>query len=374
VSMEATLRPRLRIRPRSQSAEHAPLPRLAALLALAPLAIGAEMAHQPLLAFPLSVLALAGGAFLLGEAAEVVATRLGEAVGALLTATLSNTVTLAILGAALVEGLYDVVHASIVGAILGNILFALGAAMLAGGLGRAKQSFGREAAAVNSTLLLVASFAFLVPALVGKLVGDRDPAIALKLTVPIAVILLATYVVGLLFSTRTHRHLYDATPGGGTHKAHPLMERYPVPILVASVAVVALLAEVLANSLGPVGDRAGIPPLFLGIVVIGLVANSVEIATALRMARRDRMNVALQVATGSGIQVMLFVTPLLVFASLALGRPLSMEFPMVMALLVGMASVLVNVVASDGESTWYEGVLLLALYAIVGLVFLVLPV
>ncbi|HEV8358908.1 MAG TPA: calcium/proton exchanger [Candidatus Thermoplasmatota archaeon] len=372
--MEARLR-RFSIRPHRAPA-HGPLPRLAYLALLAPVAFAASAAHAPAVAFPLGAMALVGAAFLLGEAAEVVALRLGEGLGSLVTASLSNLVTLTIVGAALVEGLYGVVHAAIIGAILGNVLFALGGAMLLGGVGREKQSFGREAAAVNATLLMMASFALLMPAIVGRLAADRDPLVTEKLTIPISLVLLGTYFIGLLFSTRTHKHLFNpaAADEEERHRAHPAIVKHPLPVLAGTVLLVGAMAETVAENLQPVGAASGIPSLFLGIVVIGIITNSVEIATAWRMARKDHMNVAIQVATGSGIQVMLFVTPILVFLSLLLPTGLlSLEFPMAMVVAVGMAAVLVNIVASDGESTWYEGVLLLALYAIVASVFLVLP-
>lgn len=350
------------------------LPRPVFLLVFLPAAVIAADAGVPLLAFPTSVLALIGGAFLLGEAAEVVAHRVGEGIGSLVTATLSNLVTLTILGAALLNGDYNVVQAAIVGAILGNILFALGGAMLLGGWNREKQSFGQEAAASNATLLIIASFALLLPALVGRFVGDDAPGIGRDLTVPISLILFGTYVVGLLFSIKTHRHLFNPAQDAEEHAAHRLVERYPVPVLVVSVLMVAMMAETLAASIEPVGHGLGLSELFLGIVVIGVITNSVEIAAAWRLAKRDRMNVTIQIATGSGVQVMLFVVPLLVFISLLLPSGLlSLEFPMAMATAVVMATLLVNIVASDGESTWYEGVLLLALHASVAVVFFFHP-
>jgi Ca2+:H+ antiporter len=346
------------------------VPRLGALAILAPLAWAAGHAGIPALAFPLSILALIAGAFLLGEAAEVVASRVGDGLGSLVTATLSNLVTLTIVGAALLNGLYEVVQASVVGAILGNILFALGGAMLVGGWGRERQTFGKEAAATNATLLLVSAFALMIPAVVGRLVGDADPQISEKLTIPVVIILFMTYVIGLLFSVKTHRHLFNPE-STGEHRLGPVFfERMPLIALSGSVLLVAVMAETLANSIAPVGESMGLSPFFLGIVVIGVITNSVEIAAAWRFARQDRMNVTIQIATGSGIQVMLFVVPVLVLVSTLLPTGiLSLEFAMSMVLAVGFAAMLVNVVASDGESTWYEGVLLLALFAIIGIVF-----
>ena len=350
------------------------LPRITALALLAPLAVVASLLHLPLAAFPLALLGLVGGAFLLGEAAEEVAGRLGEGLGALVLATLSNLVTLTIVGATLLEGLYDVVRAALAGAILSNLLVALGGAMVLGGWKREKQTFGREAAAVNATLLMVAAFGLLTPGIADLLFAGQVQNVGERLTIPIALVLAGVYIAGLLFSTRTHRHLFNPARAAERHVPHPFIQRHALPVLVGSVVLVAALAETLAENVVPVGERIGLSGIFLGIVVIGLVANSVEIAAAWQFARRDRMNVTIQIATGSAIQVMLFVVPVLVLASLALDTGLlSLEFPMAMVAAIGMAIVLVNIVASDGESTWYEGVLLLALYAILASVFLLHP-
>lgn len=349
-----------------------PAPRLWFLVLAAPLAWAAHAADLPTLAFPLAAVALVGAAFVLGEAAEVLASRVGEGVGSLLTATFSNIVTLTVLGAALLKGLYDLVLAGLIGALLGNILLALGGAMLAGGWGRDRQSFGRAAAASNATLLIAATFALVLPTLVGRIVDGDRPGAALDLTLPVCLILLATYVLGLYFSVKTHRHLFDAATVAYT-RAHPFLIEHPLPVLAASVAAVGAMAQVAASSIEPVGERLGLSPAFMGIIVVGAIANSVEVSAAWKFARRDRMNLTLQIATGSGIQVVLFVTPLLVLLSQVLpGGPLALDFPLVMVVVAVMAVLLVNIVSADGESTWYEGVLLLALHLVVAVVFYIL--
>ncbi|MCA1813689.1 MAG: calcium/proton exchanger [Halobacteriales archaeon] len=356
------------------SAVRASFPRAALLMLLAPVAWWAELAGMPLVAFPASVLALVGGALVLGEAAEVVAHKAGQGIGALLTATLSNLIDLAILGAALSAGLYEVVQAGIAGAIIGNVLFALGGAMFLGGLRRSKQVFPREAATTNTTLLLLASFAIVAPTLAAAVVGAKSPDVGQRLTLPIAIVLFITYVGAMVFSLRTHRDLFNPdTPDGEAALAvHPLFDRHPYVVLVVSVAFVAWMAEVLAGNIEPVGHGLGLSPLFLGIVVIGVVTNAVEIATCWRMALRDRIHVALQAAVGGSIQVVLFVVPVLVFVSQFLAHGgLSLDLPLDMTVSILMTAILINVVASDGESTWYEGAMMLALWAIIAMVFYV---
>jgi Ca2+:H+ antiporter len=356
----------------SEAAGAGVIPRTVYLAVLAPLAF--VLYHFGLLtaALCLAVLALVGGAFLLGEAAEVVAQRLGEALGALLTASLSNVVTLALLGAALIDNERDFVRASIVGAILGNLLLALGGGMLLGGWGRERQRFGREAAATNTTLLLVSGFAILFPTLADA-ATDSTTLTAAHMTTPLAVVLFLTYVAGLVFSVRTHKHLFDVAQAALPHSAHPWIRRFAPLVLILSVALVGWMADIVAGTIGPAGARLGLSPLFMGVVVVGAISNSVEISAAWRFARQDRMNLTLQIATGSCIQVMLFVVPVLVLFSLALPAGLlALQFNMPMAIAVLMSVILVNVVAADGESTWYEGVMLVALFVVVAVAFYVL--
>lgn len=377
MAVRGALRLRARVGAWPEAQDPAPgrvkLPRLAWLAVLAPLALAAQLAGAPHAAFPLAVLGLVGGSFLLGEASEVVGSRLGQGVGSLVTATLSNLVTILVVGAALFEGLYDVVQASITGAIVGTILFALGGAMFLGGLGREKQTFNREAAAVNTTLLMVASFALLIPALTQNLVGDRRPDIAARITLPLAVILVTVYLAGLLFSTRTHKHLFNPPTAEAHERTPSIVARFPIAVLVGSVGLVAMAAQSFAVSITPVSETLGLNALFVGIVVVGVVTDAVEISASWRAARRDRMHTALQVTTSSAIQAALFVAPVLVFLSLLTPRLLTLQFQMVEVVAILMSAVLVNVVSADGESTWYEGVLLLTLYAILALVFFVSP-
>ncbi|MCA1813519.1 MAG: calcium/proton exchanger [Halobacteriales archaeon] len=349
------------------------LPKLSYLALLAPLSFAAHALGYATAAFPLAVLGLVGGAFLLGEASEVLGSRIGQGLGSLVTATLSNLVTILVVGAALFAGLYDVVAASVTGVILGTLLFALGGAMFLGGLGREKQTFNREAAGVNTTLLMVASFALLIPALAQALLGARAPDIGARITLPLAVLLIVVYLAGLMFSTRTHKHLFNPPTAAEHGTVSTFASRYPLPLLVGSVALVAMAAETFASSLEPVSAGIGLSGPFIGIFVVGVITDAVEISASWRAARRDRMHAALHVSTGSAIQAALFVAPILVFLSLLTPRMLSLQFEMTEVVAILMSAVLVNVVASDGESTWYEGVLLLSLYAILGLVFFFSP-
>lgn len=352
------------------------LPSVAWLSALAPVSILAHETGHEGIAFVAALLTLAGGAFVLGEAAEVVARRIGEGLGALLVATMSNMVTLVLVGAALLQGFYHIVRAAIVGAILGNLLLALGGAMALGGLGRERQRFSQMAAGSNTSLLVLASFAVIIPTIVGGLSGQAGADRAASLSLPIAVVLLGAYLLGLVFSVRTHRHLFNIKPTGHSllHEAPPWIERMPGTLLVAGVGLVAWMSVIVAEGIEPVALANGVPANFLGIIVLGAVANSVEIVSAWRSAHRDRMNVAFQLVTGSGIQVMLFVLPVLVLVSWMLPYGvLSLTFPLTMAAAIGMATFLVHLVASDGESNWYEGSLLLVLYGILGVVFFVIP-
>jgi Ca2+:H+ antiporter len=365
------------------------------LLVLVPVAVALEIAHAaPVAVFLGSALAIVPLAGIIGRATEQLAERVGPGAGGLLNATFGNAAELIIAVIGLSHGLTDVVKASITGSVIGNALLVLGLSVLAGGLKHPVQRFNRMAASLGSTLLVLAAIGMLMPTLFWYAAkdpmlrggGGTTPAALQRLekglSVEIAVVLGAVYLLSLLFSLRTHRHLYA---GDGVHpvspdgaappgEGRPRSARGALLLLVAGSALIALLSEFLVGALEPAARALGLTDLFVGVVVVAIVGNAAEHSSAVVAALRDRMDLALHIAIGSGLQIALFVTPLLVGISYLVGpAPIDLHFTLLEVGAVVLGVVSVHLVCQDGESNWMEGVLLLAVYAILGVAFYFLP-
>jgi Ca2+:H+ antiporter len=358
---------------------------LLALLVFVPLAALAELLHWgALTTFVFAALAIIPLAGTMGDSTERLAARLGAGIGGLLNATFGNAAELIIAVAALARGLYPVVQASLTGSILGNALLVLGMAILSGGFRRERQTFDRSAAGVGSTLLVLAAIGLLVPAAfhwtaeIARASGtvDRGEEIEMEhgLSLAIAIVLFTVYVLSLLFSLRTHRHLYRGPASPGTHEAPRGGVRGAVVTLVVSTVLVAWMSEILVGVVEEASHALGLTPIFVGVVVVAVVGNAAEHSTAVLMAVRNKMDLAMNIAIGSSIQIALFVAPLLVFLSYGVGpQPMDLRFSLFEVLAVGMAVVVVHMVAQDGESNWLEGALLVAVYLILAIAFYFLP-
>jgi len=353
---------------------------LLVFVALAPLA---EALHWgPLAVFGFSAIAIVPLAGLMGAATERLASRLGAGVGGLLNATFGNAAELIIALVALEKGLFDVVKASLTGSIIGNILLVLGVSMVAGGMGRERQRFDRSAAAASSTLLALAALAMLVPAVFHfvteaevarqAITPERELAIERSLSLEIAIVLFASYLLSLLFTLRTHKHLY--TGAAGEHEHRPVQVGRAILTLVVATALVAWMSELLVGAVEATSRAVGLTEVFVGVIVVAVVGNAAEHSTAVLVAMKNHMDLALNIAIGSSIQIALFVAPVLVFASYAMPHgPMDLRFSALEVLAVLAAVGVVNLVAQDGESNWLEGALLLAVYVVLGLAFFFLP-
>jgi Ca2+:H+ antiporter len=351
------------------------------LLVFLPLALLGKWLHWPAPAvFGCAALAIVPLAGLMGHATEALADRLGAGVGGLLNATFGNAAELIIALIALRRGLYDVVKASLTGSIIGNILLVLGLAMLAGGARRERQAFDRSAATVGSTLLALAAVGLVVPALfhvvahAEALTAAATLAREHDLSLEIAIVLFAVYLLSLLFTLRTHPHLYRGRPAdAAAHPAHAPLGGAVVRLLGATAGV-AVMSEVLVGAVEEASHALGLSEVFVGVIVVAIIGNAAEHSTAVVAALRDRMDLAMSVAIGSSIQIALFVAPLLVFASYAIGpRPMDLRFTVFEVVAVAIAVSVTHLVAQDGESNWLEGVMLLAVYLVLGIAFYALP-
>lgn len=347
------------------------------LMIFVPLAIGLELAHaDPTFVFLTSAIGIIPLAGWMGRATEWMAESLGEGVGGFLNATFGNAAELIIAIMALRAGLHDVVKASITGSIIGNILLVLGVALVAGGAKRTELRFNRTAASLGTTLLVLSAVALVVPALFHQLAVRTDVALERTLSLEIAIVLAITYVLSLVFTLRTHRHLYVSKSEHGSDEA---LGMHHVPmwvaglVLAAATVLIALLSEFLIGAVGHAAETLGMSDVFVGVFVVAIVGNAAEHSTAVLVAMKNKMDLAMNIAVGSSLQVALLVAPVLVFLSYLFGNPLDLLFTPFEIAAVAIAVGVVTLIAQDGESNWMEGVLLLAVYTIIGFAFYALP-
>jgi len=350
------------------------------LLIFVPVAIGLRFLApewQTLIFFAscVAILPLAGW---LGRATEHLAARTGEGIGGLLNATFGNAAELIIALVALREGLHEIVKASLTGSIIGNVLLVMGAAVLAGGLRFKTQRFNATAARSQASMLTLAAIALIVPAAFHYLGGPGAAARQADLSLEIAAVLLVTYFLGLVFALHTHKQLFAgkaaeaAAVEGGHHK--PWTFARSLTILLGATALVAWISEILVGSVEHAAEALGMTSVFVGVVVVAVIGNAAEHSTAVLVALKDRMDLSLGIAIGSSIQIALFVAPVLVLASRFVGPgPMNLVFTPAEVLAIVLAVAISSQIAGDGESNWLEGVQLLAVYLVLGIVFYFLP-
>jgi len=352
------------------------------LVPFIPIAIALDVAGaSPTLIFATSALGVIPTAAMMGRATEELAERSGPGIGGLLNVTFGNAPEIIIALFALHEGLHEVVKASLIGSILGNTLLVLGAAMFVGGVGRQRQRFDRTAASAQSAMLLLAAAAMAMPAIFEMVEGRGlpDPGAEIinygssveGLSFAVAVVLLVTYGAALLFSLKTHRDLFNPPDTDDGH-GEPWSVRRSVLLLAVAGVAVGVMSEILVGSISETAESAGLSEFFIGVIVVAIVGNAAEHWVAVLVARKDKMDLAVNIAIGSAAQIALFAAPLLVLVSWILG-----PFPMPLVFngfeLGGMfLAVLISLhVTSEGESTWFEGFQLLAVYLVLAIAFFV---
>ena len=347
------------------------------LLALIPVTLALEHAEAPApWVFFAAAAAIVPIARLIVRSTEQLATYTGDAVGGLLNATFGNAPELIIALVALRAGLLDMVRASLAGAILANLLLALGIALLLGGLRFHNQTYNAAAARVYSSMMLIAAISLTVPSAFSRVLAPaetvREEAL---LNIGLAVVLLAVYALYLVFMLRTHPA--EFTGEAGSHAAHDgpqwsLMRA--VGSLVAASLLAAWMSEILVGAAEGTGTALGMSQVFIGIVLLAIVGGAAESGSAIAMALRNRMDLTMGIALGSCIQIALFVAPALVLASYFVApRPLELSFSPAEIGSLFMAVLIGALVAGDGRSNWYKGVQLIAVYLIIALMFYFMP-
>lgn len=345
------------------------------LLIFIPATVALELLKaDPLLIFAASALAIIPLAGLLGRATEHLTSHVGAGIGSLLNASLGNAAELIIALVALREGLHDVVKASLTGSIIGNVLLVMGASMIAGGVKYERQKFNQTAAGLGSSLLVLAAVSLIIPALFHFTAADRGVRIEHELSLLIAIVLFIIYVLSLAFSLKTHRHLY----AGQEHDCHDIGERpwsYRMSLIVLTVVtiLIGIMSEMLVGAIEPAAHQLGLTQVFVGVILVALVGNAAEHSTAVLMAMKNKMDLALGIAVGSSMQIALFVAPVLVFASYFFGEPLDLIFTPFEVAAVTMSVLILGFISMDGESHWMEGVMLVGVYAMLAVAFFFLP-
>jgi Ca2+:H+ antiporter len=346
------------------------------LLALVPISLVLEFMHAPpLWVFFTSALAIIPLAEWMRRGTEHIATRAGSAIGGLLSVTFGNAAELILAIFVLSTGNTHVVKATITGSIVGNSPLGLGLAIVAGSWGRAKQTFPRERAGLLASLLIISVIALLLPALFdyterGIMASPNAGSLDQNLSLGVAIVLILVYVANLIYTLVTHSDVFAGheEEEEGSEKAWSMKKS--LLVLVLATVGVALEAEMVSGALEATASMLGLTEFFLGLIVLPLVGNAAEYFSAIYFARKDKMDLVVSIAVGASIQVALLTAPLLVLVSYLLGHPMDLVFanPLELIAIAGVAFT-VNSIAQDGETTWFEGVLLIAVYALFGLAF-----
>lgn len=345
------------------------------LLIAMPVAAGLEIlgVAAPLIFF-VAALAIVPLAALIVHSTEHLAAYTGAALGGLLNATFGNLPELIIAMVALRAGLVDMVRASLVGALLANLLLALGIAFLLGGLRHRVQEYNPAAARSYATMMLLASLSMVVPSAFHRFLGGPAPRHAAALDTGVVIVLLGAYALYLVFMLRTHPELFaGAKAAEADHGAHWSLARAIGTLLAASLGA-AWMSEILVGAAEATGHALGMSPLFIGIVLLAVVGGAAESGAAIAMARKNQMDLAVGIAMGSCLQIALFVTPVLVLSSrLIAPEPLTLGFSRLEIGALFMGVLIGGTVAADGRSNWYKGVQLIAFYLILAAMFYLIP-
>ncbi|HEY9828562.1 MAG TPA: calcium/proton exchanger [Stenomitos sp.] len=351
-----------------------------ALLLFIPISVGSHVLHMdPLIVFITAGLAIVPLASWMGLATEEIAVVVGPTLGGLLNATFGNATELIIAIIALRAGFIEVVKASLTGSIIGNLLLVMGLSMFLGGLRYREQTFQPVIARVNASLMNLAVVAILLPTAVHFSAPKIETLQIQRFSIAVSCVLIAVYGLTLLFSMKTHSYLYDVgiaeneAEGEGssssTQPAHRPNLKLWVGILLAATLAVAVESELLVGSLESATEQLHLTPLFTGVVLLPIIGNAAEHATAVTVAMKNKMDLSLSVAVGSSLQIALFVAPVLVLLGAAIGQPMDLDFNPFELVAVTVSVFIANSISSDGQSNWLEGMLLLAAYVVIGFAF-----
>ena len=344
---------------------------LYSMLVFVPASFWLGLTHaSPVAVFVVSCLAILPLAGLMGEATEHLAHHTTPGTGGLLNATFGNAAELIIGFMALRAGETEIVKASLTGSIIGNMLMVLGLAMLLGGWKHKELRFNRMAAETGSSMMLLAVVALVIPAIYATVTHHREPEHIESISLDISFILILTYVASLVFQLKTHQRFFS--PEGEAAEAEtgrPWSIAQSGLVLAAAAVLTGFVSEILVHAVDAAGTELGIGKVFMGVVVVAVVGNAAEHSTAVLVAMKNKMDLALGIAMGSSMQIALFVAPVLVITGHAIGQPLGLEFTLLEVAAVMLSVLAVTQLVQDGRTNWFEGTQLLAVYAILAVAF-----
>ena len=337
------------------------------LLVFVPITFFAQFLHtSPLVTFILAALAIIPLAKFIGEATEELTVYTGPALGGLLNATFGNATELIIGIFALQAGLIEVVKASITGSILGNLLLVLGSAIFFSGLRKEKRTFNTTAAKASGSTLLLAVVALVIPAVFLITSATTSNAVIEKLSISVSFMMIGVYLMNLFFSLYTHKHLY--TEDVGKYEAKWSISKSIIILLISTIAV-AFMSEILVGSIEPLVVSFGWTELFIGVIFVAIIGNAAEHVSAITVAIKGKMDLALQISIGSATQIVMLVAPLLVLISLLFKSQMNLVFNTFELVAIIFSVFIVNSIIEDGESNWFEGAQLLVAYFIMAVAF-----
>ena len=350
------------------------------LLLLVPFSVILNLTHADhIIIFIISVLALIPLAKLIGDSTEHLAKHYGSTIGSLLNVTFGNAAEIIIAIVAINAGLIELVKASITGAILGNIMLIFGLSMIASGIHQKEQLFSRENAGLQSTMIFLAIIGLAIPTILSStILNPTEFENQLKiqfLSDALAVLLLSVYIAGIVFTFFTHKYLFVSPNIEAENNSHEYgitkhwNKKTAFSILAISMVGVVIISEILVGSIEETSKHLGFGEIFVGAIIIGIVGNAAEHSSAIMLARKGKIDLSIGIAAGSGTQIALFVVPMLVIFGIILNQPFTLEFTIYELVTLFLAAIILNLIAHDGKSNWFEGIMLTAVYIIIAIGF-----
>ncbi|HSF00994.1 MAG TPA: calcium/proton exchanger, partial [Nitrososphaeraceae archaeon] len=350
------------------------------LLVFVPISVILDLVHADhIILFIIAVMALMPLAKLIGDSTEHLSTHYGSTLGSLLNVTFGNAAEIIIAVVAINAGLIDLVKASITGAILGNIMLIFGLSMIAGGIRQKEQLFSRENAGLQSTMIFLAIIGLAIPTVLSttilKPVEFENQLKIQFLSDALAILLLSVYIAGIVFTFFTHKHLFVSPHMEGENNNHIIDnskhwdKKKAFFMLAISMVGVVIISEILVGSVEETSKQFGFGELFVGAIIIGIVGNAAEHSSAIILARKGKIDLSIGIAAGSGTQIALFVVPILVIFGIILNQPFTLEFTIYELVTLFLAAIILNLIAHDGKSNWFEGIMLTAVYIIIAIGF-----
>jgi Ca2+:H+ antiporter len=351
------------------------------LLVFVPILVVLDLVHADhIILFIIAVIALIPLAKLIGDSTEHLSTHYGSTLGSLLNVTFGNAAEIIIAVVAINAGLIDLVKASITGAILGNIMLIFGLSMIAGGIRQKEQLFSRENAGLQSTMIFLAIIGLAIPTVLSttilKPVEFENQLKIQFLSDVLAILLLSVYIAGIVFTFFTHKHLFVSPHIEGENNNHNIDnnskhwdKKKAFFVLAISMVGVVVVSEILVGSVEETSKQFGFGELFVGAIIIGIVGNAAEHSSAIILARKGKIDLSIGIAAGSGTQIALFVVPVLVIFGIILNQPFTLEFTIYELVTLFLAAIILNLIAHDGKSNWFEGIMLTAVYIIIAIGF-----